>query len=125
MLERLQALEERYNKLNEMLSDSEVISDTNKLREYSKEQSDLEEAVMAYRKYKTFDEELTGARDMLNEKLDKEMADMVKEEVSELESEIVNLEEDRKSTRLNSSHVSISYAVFCLKRKKSTNERRR
>src|SRR5437868_13264941 len=27
--------------------------------------------------------------------------------------------EDRKSTRLNSSHVSISYAVFCLKKKKT------
>src|SRR5699024_2640600 len=27
-------------------------------------------------------------------------------------------EQDRKSTRLNSSHVSISYAVFCLKKKK-------
>src|SRR5207249_9182197 len=30
------------------------------------------------------------------------------------------LVEDRKSTRLNSSHVSISYAVFCLKKKKKT-----
>src|SRR5207249_7056046 len=29
---------------------------------------------------------------------------------------------DRKSTRLNSSHVSISYAVFCLKKKKNQNE---
>src|SRR5256885_3348598 len=29
--------------------------------------------------------------------------------------------EDRKSTRLNSSHLVISYAVFCLKKKKSTN----
>src|SRR5690625_5368465 len=29
-------------------------------------------------------------------------------------------EEDRKSTRLNSSHVAISYAVFCLKKKKNT-----
>src|SRR5207249_6806179 len=28
-------------------------------------------------------------------------------------------ERDRKSTRLNSSHVSISYAVFCLKKKKN------
>src|SRR5690349_22333206 len=28
-------------------------------------------------------------------------------------------EEDRKSTRLNSSHVEISYAVFCLKKKKA------
>src|SRR5699024_12059286 len=31
---------------------------------------------------------------------------------------------DRKSTRLNSSHVSISYAVFCLKKKKTTDEHR-
>src|SRR5699024_12852174 len=31
--------------------------------------------------------------------------------------------EDRKSTRLNSSHVSISYAVFCLKKKKQINSR--
>src|SRR5207249_9590483 len=30
----------------------------------------------------------------------------------------VEVFEDRKSTRLNSSHVSISYAVFCLKKKK-------
>src|SRR5437868_11915233 len=30
------------------------------------------------------------------------------------------LDQDRKSTRLNSSHVSISYAVFCLKKKRIT-----
>src|SRR5437667_2891930 len=29
-----------------------------------------------------------------------------------------NVAEDRKSTRLNSSHITISYAVFCLKKKK-------
>src|SRR5256885_10069714 len=29
---------------------------------------------------------------------------------------------DRKSTRLNSSHLVISYAVFCLKKKKTTSE---
>src|SRR5256885_9522411 len=32
-----------------------------------------------------------------------------------------NFEEDRKSTRLNSSHLVISYAVFCLKKKKISN----
>src|SRR5690606_39504137 len=31
----------------------------------------------------------------------------------------VDLNKDRKSTRLNSSHVKISYAVFCLKKKKN------
>src|SRR5437899_9174558 len=30
--------------------------------------------------------------------------------------------QDRKSTRLNSSHLGISYAVFCLKKKKNTNQ---
>src|SRR5207302_6175165 len=30
------------------------------------------------------------------------------------------MEQDRKSTRLNSSHVKISYAVFCLKKKRAT-----
>src|SRR5699024_11635254 len=30
------------------------------------------------------------------------------------------IRQDRKSTRLNSSHVSISYAVFCLKKKRKT-----
>src|SRR5690625_6876264 len=31
--------------------------------------------------------------------------------------------QDRKSTRLNSSHVAISYAVFCLKKKKTVREK--
>src|SRR5699024_11762581 len=34
-------------------------------------------------------------------------------------------QQDRKSTRLNSSHVSISYAVFCLKKKKQINVNQR
>src|SRR5947209_16312729 len=33
----------------------------------------------------------------------------------------LELETDRKSTRLNSSHANISYAVFCLKKKKKEN----
>src|SRR3712207_6933601 len=35
--------------------------------------------------------------------------------------EVGTQEGDRKSTRLNSSHANISYAVFCLKKKKQTN----
>src|SRR3712207_7016885 len=33
---------------------------------------------------------------------------------------LLKISKDRKSTRLNSSHANISYAVFCLKKKKST-----
>src|SRR5947199_5677490 len=35
---------------------------------------------------------------------------------------INRLKRDRKSTRLNSSHLGISYAVFCLKKKKKTHQ---
>src|SRR6267142_4582564 len=44
----------------------------------------------------------------------------LRELVEELERSHRRLIEDRKSTRLNSSHMSISYAVFCLKKKKKT-----
>src|SRR5690606_41492455 len=37
----------------------------------------------------------------------------------ELGAQVEGAEGDRKSTRLNSSHVKISYAVFCLKKKKN------
>src|SRR5438477_12139589 len=37
-----------------------------------------------------------------------------------VEAVVADLVKDRKSTRLNSSHMSISYAVFCLKKKKKT-----
>src|SRR5207249_9782982 len=54
-----------------------------------------------------------------------ELVKVVKERVEELahasypsmNEVVIEFAEDRKSTRLNSSHVSISYAVFCLKKK--------
>src|SRR2546427_1495021 len=39
--------------------------------------------------------------------------------LSESEDLVARIKEDRKSTRLNSSHSQISYAVFCLKKKKT------
>src|SRR5436309_8588455 len=54
-----------------------------------------------------------------------EVADPEVEEADEAEEELEEEPaeaEDRKSTRLNSSHVKISYAVFCLKKKKKRNK---
>src|SRR5439155_3855993 len=41
--------------------------------------------------------------------------------VDDVDAVALHEDEDRKSTRLNSSHVAISYAVFCLKKKKKKN----
>jgi peptide chain release factor 1 len=92
VFDRLQAVEDRYERLNELLSDPEIVNDSKKLREFSKEQSDIQETVMAYREYKEVKEQLTDAKAMLEDKLDAEMREMVKEEISELEPRIEELE---------------------------------
>lgn len=92
MFDRLQAVEDRYERLNELLSDPDIVNDTKKLREYSKEQSDIQETVEVYREYKIAKEQFQDAKAMLEEKLDAEMREMVKEEISELEDQIEDLE---------------------------------
>lgn len=96
MLDRLQSIEDRYEKLNELLSDPEVVNDPKKLREYSKEQSDIQETVDVYRQYRDASEQLADAKAMLEEKLDADMRDMVKEEISELQDETAALSERLK-----------------------------
>ncbi|WML46256.1 peptide chain release factor 1 [Neobacillus sp. PS3-40] len=96
MFDRLQSVEDRYEKLNELLSDPEIINDSNKLREYSKEQANIQETVQTYREYKEAREQYQDAKAMLDEKLDAEMRDMVKEEVNELEGQIGKFEEKLK-----------------------------
>ncbi|WP_199623646.1 peptide chain release factor 1 [Paenibacillus alkalitolerans] len=84
MFDRLEALADRYEKLSELLCDPDVANDSKKLREYSKEQSDLQEVYDAYQEYKSVSAQLDDARTMLGEKLDDEMRELVKMEVSEL-----------------------------------------
>lgn len=96
MLDRLKSLEERYDQLNELLSDPEVISDSNKLREYSKEQSDLAETVTIYRDYKETVEELDDAKVMLADEEDTDMIEMVKMEIDELTNKYEQFEEQLK-----------------------------
>lgn len=92
MFDRLQAVEDRYDKLNELLSDPEIVNDPKKLRDYSKEQSDIQATVEAYREYKEMTSQYKDAKAMLDDKLDADMREMVKEEVSELEEQIEALE---------------------------------
>ncbi|UOF91602.1 peptide chain release factor 1 [Fodinisporobacter ferrooxydans] len=84
MLDRLQALDDRYNKLSEFLCDPEIISDPQKLRTYAKEQSDLEETVQVFREFKQVSQGLADAKSMFNDKLDDEMRELVKMEIDEL-----------------------------------------
>ncbi|AOV08844.1 peptide chain release factor 1 [Sporosarcina ureilytica] len=96
MFERLQIVEDRYEQLNELLSDPEIVSDATKLRDYSKEQSGLQETVDVFREYKRVIEERNSAKSLLEESLDDDMKELVTLEVTELEEQIEPLEEKLK-----------------------------
>lgn len=96
MLDRLNLMEDRYETLNGLLSDPEVINDVNKLREYSKEQAELEQVISTYRKYKDVSSELEDAQVMIAEDLDEEMRELVEMEIAELTEQKNELEEQLK-----------------------------
>src|SRR2546428_4773765 len=66
---------------------------------------------------------MAGALDIRFEKLDHYVLGDGSSEITEAHFRILYQELDRKSTRLNSSHDQISYAVFCLKKKNNTPSR--
>src|SRR5690625_6496923 len=80
--------------------------------------SDLNEALLADYMYENLDDTKKKLY-LLNEQLEGFRGTVFRQTMfAEFEHEIHRL--DRKSTRLNSSHVAISYAVFCLKKKIGT-----
>ncbi|HEY4543825.1 MAG TPA: peptide chain release factor 1 [Tissierellaceae bacterium] len=94
MLDKLKDVEEKYNTLTERIMDPELTSDINEFQKVMKEHSDLEPLVMKYREYTRLTEELEGAKELLYDKLDEDMHELVKEEVRELEEEIEKLNEE-------------------------------
>ena len=96
MFDQLDIVEERYEQLNELLSDPEVVNDSDKLRAYSKEQADLQKTVDVYREYKQVKEDLADIDEMLRETKDKDEIDMLKEEASDLKPQVPELEEQLK-----------------------------
>jgi peptide chain release factor 1 len=93
MFERLDAIVERYNKLNAMLSDPEIVSDIKKLTELSKEQRSLEKIVEKYQQYKSIKEQISDLKEMLDED-DPEIVEMAEGELEELKPQVPGLEEE-------------------------------
>ena len=82
MDERLRIIKEKYQELEQELSNPEVLSDFQKLKELSKQKSELEEIVNKYDEYKKCTLDLAELGSMKN---DPEMQEMIKEEIDSLE----------------------------------------
>ena len=85
MFKRLDAIVDKYLELEKELSTPEVLNDYNKLRELSKEKSDLEETYLKYEEYKKTKADLEEAEEMKN---DPELGEMAQQEISELKPKL-------------------------------------
>ncbi|MEC7734299.1 MAG: peptide chain release factor 1 [Chloroflexota bacterium] len=85
MLERLSSVEEKYEELNRLLADPEVVADYTKVQQYAKEQSVMREVVELAREYREVMREMSELREMLRSENDAEILAMAKQEQSELE----------------------------------------
>ena len=82
MKDRLRIMDERYEELNRLLMDPEIVCDVKKLTTYSKEQRSLEKAVVLYRELKKLEEAIPDLREMKASD-DAEMAEMAAMELDE------------------------------------------
>ncbi len=96
MLDRLDRIEQRYQEIERQMSRPEVASDLKQLQELAQERAGLEEVVAKYRGYKATLKSLAETRAMLDDGLDKEMAELVKQEVISLESRQAGLLDELK-----------------------------
>ncbi|NBI06056.1 peptide chain release factor 1 [Senegalia massiliensis] len=96
MLEKLDFLEEKYKDLNGKISDPDIINNINEWQKYVKEHAEVEPIVMKYREYKEVTEQIEESKEMLNEKLEDDFKEMVKEELNELQKNQEELQEEIK-----------------------------
>src|SRR5690625_688191 len=78
------------------MMDQEIINNIPEWQKVMKEHAEIEPIVMKYREYTRVSEELDGAKELLYEKLDDEMREMVRLEVRELEESLAEIEEELK-----------------------------
>ncbi|MCV3763781.1 peptide chain release factor 1 [Companilactobacillus formosensis] len=92
IFEQLETLLERYQELQELMSDPEVINDTKRYMAYSKEEADMREVVAAFKHYKELKQSISDSDEILRETDDPEMEAMAKDELESSKKEIDEVE---------------------------------
>jgi peptide chain release factor 1 len=96
MFDKLHDIERRYVELERLMADPEISTDYEKVVEYSKERSTLEEIVESFRAYQQKTDALEQVKTILYEENDEELREMAKMEMDELSSIIPEMEDHLK-----------------------------
>ncbi len=91
--EKLQAVEERYEEIGQMLSQPDIVSNRGLFQRYSREHKELTEIVATFRAFKKVLDEIRGSKELVERESDKELAALAEEELALLQQESQKLEE--------------------------------
>ena len=94
MLDKLEVMEKRYDDLHNSMADSAVNSDQVRLREITREISNLEETIAKYREYKSTHDALEKTRVLARDESDEELRAMAKDEATKLEADEAQMLEE-------------------------------
>ncbi|GEO78238.1 peptide chain release factor 1 [Companilactobacillus mindensis DSM 14500] len=92
IFDQLETLLERYQELQELMSDPEVINDTKRYMAYSKEEADMRDVVAAFKRYKELKQSISDSDEILRETDDAEMQAMAKDEMESSKKELEEIE---------------------------------
>jgi peptide chain release factor 1 len=87
-LDKIKLVEDRYEELNRLMADPDVVVDHVQVTAYAQEQAELEELVQAYRSYRALEAELADTRELMELEDEVEMRDMAEQEVVRIEAEM-------------------------------------
>ncbi len=96
LLNKLKRIKERFDQINQQLSDPEFLNDKDKIVSLSRERSDLEEIIQAYEKYSDVLKNIEGNKEIIESDSDDELTLIAEEELEQLEEEKTRLEDDIK-----------------------------
>lgn len=86
MFDKLHEVEARFEEVGRKLADPAIVGNANKLRELSKEHSELETLVEAFRALRKVESDIAGNRELMANEKDKDLVAMAREELASLES---------------------------------------
>ena len=96
LLEKVLSLQGKFQSLQEQLASPEVIADMKKFVQLNKDYKELEPIIKTGLEYKRMIDNLTEAKDVLMNEKDDELKEMAREEISEIQAKLPQMEQDIK-----------------------------
>ena len=96
MFDKLEDLLQRFEELQNELSDPSVVNDQARFRKLMKEQNDLTDIVAEYKRYKQTKQDIEDSLAMLDEESDEEMRELAKQELAEAKERLEECEQNLK-----------------------------